>query len=124
MALEACSRGAHVTVLEKNREAAEQIRRAAHALAVSDRVFVWCGDAFRWRGATVPVFDGVLLDPPYADDLARWVERFLPLARSWLVLEHSARRGAPPDPRSGSLPRTRRYGDTSLSFYALSSGEE
>lgn len=114
---EAVSRGAApAVVLERARGAVASLRRNLEDLGLEERVTVVHTDALRWDPGPER-FDVVILDPPYKEDPATWVHRFLPLARLWLVLEHASRVGAPPDPRTGEAPRTRRYGDTALTLY-------
>lgn len=114
LALEAWSRGAAVTVVERDRAALAAIR--ANAAALGATIEIRAGDI----GAvarSVGRFDGVLVDPPYdmaADDA---LEILAPLTGEWLVLE-SAVTDEPPAARAGlSLDRRRRYGGTMLTVY-------
>lgn len=118
LALEALSRGADdIVVLERAGEAARRIRQAVTGLPEAGRVRVLCVDALRWE-VSEGAFDVVFLDPPYEQDLAPWVQRFWPVARRWLIVEHATRTRPPAAPEG--LHRTRRYGDTSVTWYARS----
>jgi 16S rRNA (guanine966-N2)-methyltransferase len=116
LALEALSRGASdATLVEAAREALDAIRANVKSLAVEDRVRVVAGDVReavrRLRGP----FDLVLADPPWT--LVEEGEAPRALAeRGLVVLEHASRS---PSPTIEQLAErsTRRYGDTSLTFY-------
>lgn len=114
MALEAASRGASpVVVCERDRRVAAALQKTARGLGVA--LELRFGDArATLRGGT---WDLVFLDPPYADDPARWVEAAQAAAVRVLVIEH--RSGRPVPERAGALvrERQRRYGDSTLSLY-------
>jgi len=115
LALEAAGRGAdRVVVLDRSPRAVHAIREAARSLGIADRVEVRRVDALEDPPPEGP-FDLVVADPPYGEPLAPWLERLRPLARSWFVLEHAARDEPPGLAEPGV--RTRRYGDTALTFY-------
>jgi 16S rRNA (guanine966-N2)-methyltransferase len=128
LGIEALSRGAaHVTFVDSAKPALAAIRANLRELQIADaRVTLHAGDAVafagRAAGASSP-WNLVLVDPPYASDLAVRAATALALAPgalaagATLVIEHD-RRHAPPD-ALGSLLRTdeRRYGDTHVSFY-------
>lgn len=113
LALEAWSRGAEVTVVERDRAALRRIQENARALGAEVRIVA--GDVLRLAD-TLGAFDGVLVDPPYAMPPGPALEALAPLARSWLVLETDAGTDAPP---TGSLQLDRRrvYGGTALAVY-------
>ena len=75
-------------------------------------------------------FDLVLIDPPYVDTagleaaLARLSEPGLLSPQAWVVAKHFWR-SAPPE-RVGLLAsvRTRRFGETALTFYRLAATQE
>jgi 16S rRNA (guanine966-N2)-methyltransferase len=127
LALEALSRGAdEATIVERAREALDAIRHNVRSLSIEGRTRVIAGDVrdalLRLQGP----FDLVLVDPPWAlvdtgevsrvlDELARTA---LLSPQAVLVLEHSSRTSSPAAFSGGLLHfDTRRYGDTSLSFY-------
>ncbi len=126
LAFEALSRGAATaTLVEPARAALASIRENARALGLEPRVRVVAAPVERAASALLagPPFDLVFADPPYAlvasGEAPRAIAAVLvgllsPDAR--LVLEHG--KGDDPPPLDGlALSSTRRYGDTSLSFY-------
>jgi 16S rRNA (guanine966-N2)-methyltransferase len=125
LGIEALSRGApHATFIESGKQAIKTLTQNLADLGVADRSLVLTGDALRVVArplADRPPFKLVLVDPPYASDLAVKVVTALPPAHLAdgvvIVIEHD-RRNAPPD-ALGSLVRTdeRRYGDTLISLY-------
>jgi 16S rRNA (guanine966-N2)-methyltransferase len=126
LGLEALSRGAaHVTFVDAAKPALAAVRANLAALGVRDRHTIVAGDAVAIAAHHVPPAPWrlVLIDPPYASDLAIRAASALPRAHladdAVIVIEHD-RRHAPPD-TVGSLLRTdeRRYGDTYVSFYRL-----
>ncbi|MBN1335587.1 MAG: RsmD family RNA methyltransferase [Deltaproteobacteria bacterium] len=115
LAIEAAGRGADlVVILDRSPRAVRAIEKAVLALSLAGRVQVRRADALR---DPLPdrCFDLVVADPPYGSPLEPWLDRLRPLARAWFVLEHAARQAAPGQADSGV--RTRRYGDTALTFY-------
>ncbi len=117
LAFEAASRGAApVLVVERQREAARQIRASAMELGLEEaQLRVLQSDAIqvmrsgRW--------DLVLLDPPYAEDPLLWATRAEPVVGRLLVVEHRATRQLPERIGALALDRARTYGDTTLSLY-------
>ncbi len=133
LGLEALSRGAASAVLvERSKEALDAIRTNVAALGVGARVRVLpmtVERAARTLAAGAGAFDLVLVDPPYADvasgDAARALDAVVRVgalrAGARVVLEH-AKGDAPPPIDGLALLDTRRYGDTSLSFYEATPG--
>jgi len=121
LGLEALSRGAARAVfVEKDRGAAQALRRNVDDLGVADRTEIVISDALAFLRRRADAFRWVFIDPPYKTDLARRVLDLLServTEDSSIVVEHD-RRNAPADAH-GSLLRTdlRRYGDTEVSFY-------
>lgn len=127
LAFEALSRGAaHATVVESARPALQAIDANARALGLVSRVRVVPTAVERSVVAirrTGP-FDLVFADPPYAlvtngvapRALAELLDGESLAPGASLVLEHAKADAAPPLPGL-RLDDTRRYGDTSLSFY-------
>ncbi len=119
IALEAASRGAApVTVTERAPLALAAI--AANIATMKVAIDVRPLDASTLaspEGIPKLEADIVYLDPPFEDDIAMWITRLAPCARTVLVAE--ARDGATFPERAGHLPldRTRRYGDTLLAIY-------
>lgn len=122
IALEALSRGAQsATCLEHDGRAAALIAANAAACGVSNRCIIVRGavpEAVSRQHLGAP-FDLVVLDPPYD---APWLAAAVAAAGTvvtpdgQVVLEHAAR-VAPPEVPGLVLARTRRAGDSALSFY-------
>jgi 16S rRNA (guanine966-N2)-methyltransferase len=114
LGLEAWSRGARVTIVEKDRRILADIRARADAIGAD--VITRPGDALA-LGATLGRFDGVIADPPWALDVGPIAAALGPLATRWFVLEADAKTTAPD--RLGALPldRMRSYGRSNLWVY-------
>jgi len=122
--IEALSRGAaHVTFVDSAGGAVAAIRSNLATLGLAEHATVLVGDAVALAARHVPPapWQLVLVDPPYASELATRAVLALPRTslapEPVIVIEHD-RRNAPPE-SLGSLLRTdqRRYGDTLVSFY-------
>jgi len=115
LGLEALSRGASkVTFIERDREAAGQLRETA-ALLARDRATVVNADALAWLADTPTAHDIVFLDPPF--DSAVLAESMQTLeSRGWLKPEASiyvempAKQGPPALPETWYPHRTGRAG--------------
>jgi 16S rRNA (guanine966-N2)-methyltransferase len=127
MALEALSRGAASALLvESSRAAVEAVEANVDALGCRAIARWITGDVAKVgrRIASDGPFDLVLADPPWAlvdAGVAPAAMAFLVAAgvladSAWVVLEHAART-PPPDVEGLFRGETRRYGDTSLTFY-------
>lgn len=127
MGIEALSRGAaHAVFVEQAGSALGALRRNLRDLALEDRAEVIPLPVARaLRGFAGRGFELVFADPPYAhladaaESLAalwRVADALAPEAR--LVLEHAAR-DQPPVIADVPTERTRRYGDTAVSFYVV-----
>ena len=113
LSFEACSRGAEVTTVERNRSVARQLAGAASVLGV--KIDLRVGDA---RNAMASAeWDVVRLDPPYSDDPVEWAGSAAPAARSLLVGEHSSSSQMPAAIGMLELEKSRKYGDSTLSIY-------
>ncbi|HEX6308845.1 MAG TPA: 16S rRNA (guanine(966)-N(2))-methyltransferase RsmD [Longimicrobiales bacterium] len=116
LGLEALSRGAaHVTFVESGAGPLRALQSNITRLGAAAEVDVVRADAMRYAGSLpAAAFDIALADPPYdSGGAARLVTHFaaVPFARV-LCVEHRTREALP-------LPhgaRTRRYGDTALTF--------
>jgi 16S rRNA (guanine966-N2)-methyltransferase len=127
--IEALSRGAAAaTFVERDQAAAAVISANLAATHLADRGRVIRADAIgylRGRAAADGPFDVVLVDPPYADtglmDEALAClgnsEPLLLTRACWVVAKHFWR--TPPAAAAGLLAsvRTRRFGETALTFY-------
>lgn len=124
--LEALSRGAGEAVfVERDARAVAALRENVAALDVGGAARVRRGDVLRELEALYTAgerFDIVFLDPPYDTGLAATTLEALGgggllLAEGLVVAQHFTKR-APPE-RLGALQafRTRRFGETTLTFY-------
>ena len=118
LGFEALSRGADsVTVCERHRGHARQIKASAAALKVSIDLRVSDASAVMAGGA----WDLVLLDPPYDQDPLEWAQRAAAATRSVLVVEH--RPGVEWPEQLGHLvcDTVRRHGDSALAIFRVGS---
>jgi len=124
--LEALSRGAAEAVfVERDARAVAALRENIEALGVKAAARVKRGDVLRELEALYRAgerFDVVFLDPPYdAGLLETTLETLggggLLLPEGWVIAQHFTKRA--PAERTGSLFafRTRRFGETTLTFY-------
>lgn len=112
--LESWSRGAAVTVFERDRKAFQGI--VARGKQVGATWTVRQGDVLR-EAATLSPFDGVFADPPYGTDPAAVIAALGRLARAWFVLEVPAEAEVPEAAGALPLDRRRSYGITDLVIY-------
>ena len=116
LGLEALSRGAsHAVFVEQGPPALRSLRANLSALGADARVEVVRGDALKYvAGLEAGRFDVAFADPPYAQGFAKALaEAFaaVPFA-GLLCIEHGRNDDIPELPGA----RTRRYGDTALTF--------
>jgi len=112
--LEAWSRGARVTVFERERRAWQGIVAAGKALGAEWTVRH--DDVLR-RAGSLGQFDGVFADPPYGTDPEAVIGALGPLAKRWFVMEMEAGAEVPEKAGELGLDRRRRYGKTELVVY-------
>jgi 16S rRNA (guanine966-N2)-methyltransferase len=136
--IEALSRGgARAVFVERDRAAAAAIAENLARTGFSNRGSVVRADVAAYlagRAASDGPFDVVLVDPPYAqtDVLAGTLACLatppaagaLLTSHAWVVTKHFWRN--PPPPAEGLLAsvRTRRFGETVLTFYRLAGAQE
>jgi 16S rRNA (guanine966-N2)-methyltransferase len=115
LGLEALSRGAaHVSFVERDREAAGRLRETAELLA-RDRSAVVHADAAAWLARAPIAHDIVFLDPPFDSGLPAGMLQTLE-SGGWLAtaasiyIETPAKQGPPAIPASWYLHRTGRAG--------------
>jgi 16S rRNA (guanine(966)-N(2))-methyltransferase RsmD len=124
--LEALSRGAaSVTFVEQDARAVAALRDNVRALGVADLARVRRGEVLREIPALYRAgerFDVVFLDPPYEaglvdETLAALGGGGLLLPEAWVIAQHFTKRA--PAETIGVLAafRTRRFGETTLTFY-------
>ncbi len=122
LGLEALSRGAeHATFVERAPAALRVLAANIAALGAGDRTEVVRQDALRYAGNLTAAarFDLAFADPPYGEGAADALLRLFaerPFARL-LAVEHAVRDPVPE--LEGA--RTRRYGDTALTFVPANS---
>ncbi len=126
LGIEALSRGAtRVVFVENSRPALDALRRNLDTLGLHVSTVVVSSPVLRAvRGlSSRGPFDLVLVDPPYANlaeavqVLELLMEQHLFSDEARVVLEHASRDAAP-DLKGMTFRTTRRYGGTSVSFYA------
>lgn len=129
--LEALSRGAaHATFVESDARAVSALRANVAALGLGALVRVRRADVLRELPALYRAgerFDIVFLDPPYQGDLVETTLDALAgggllLAEGLVVAQHFTKRA--PAATLGALAafRTRRFGETTLTFYRAAPG--
>jgi 16S rRNA (guanine966-N2)-methyltransferase len=116
LGLEALSRGAeHAVFVEQSPAALRVLREIGGALGAGARAEIVRADAVRYAGELAPgAFDLAFADPPYGAGLAEAVAAAFvrtPFA-ALLTVEHGAGDRLPEVPDA----RSRRYGDTWLTF--------
>lgn len=124
LAIEALSRGAAEAIAVENAPMAlRALRQNLASLELENRCRVYATTVARSvRALSTEPFDLVLADPPYAEvaDAARAIDAFVSAGglreEGRVVIEHAARDEAPRLAHVRCL-RTRRYGDTAVSFY-------
>ena len=132
--IEALSRGAaHAVFVERDRTAARVIGENLEHARLAARGRVACSDVVAYLGGPAAAdgpFDVVLVDPPYADTdlmsaaLERLGAREPALLRpnAWVVAKHFWRTSPPPTVGLLASVRTRRFGETGLTFYRPTAG--
>jgi 16S rRNA (guanine(966)-N(2))-methyltransferase RsmD len=127
--IEALSRGAaHAVFVERDAVAVRTIGQNLTKAHLADRAYVARADAIAYlndRAAADGPFDLVFIDPPYAEPgllesaLARLGAPPAPLltATAWVVAKHFWRSSPPTAVGLLASVRTRRFGETVLTFY-------
>lgn len=132
-AIEALSRGAaHATLVDRDRGAIAVIAANLERTHLADRATVVRAEALGWLAAEAPAvgpFDVVFLDPPYAETalLRRALDRLgaspdpahprLVAVDGWVVAKHFWREALPERVGLLASERSRRFGETALTFY-------
>ena len=117
--IEALSRGAaHATFVEHHRPAAQTIRDNLARTGLATQATVEVGDVVRVLGASGDQWDVVVLDPPYEErrlegPMGAVTPHIAP--HGIIVVKHFWRTTVPDTP-SLAVTRTRRFGETALSF--------
>ncbi len=123
LGIEALSRGARrADFVEQNRKCCDAIRQNLEAAGFLSRSRVYCLSVDRALNVLDRTYDVVLLDPPYDDASlpatldALFVSQLVGPGTT-VVVQCSTRQRLPADLREFHLQKTRRYGDTSITFY-------
>ena len=115
LGLEAWSRGAEVTIVERDRRAVRAIRANVSGLGADVRVIA---ADLRAASTQLEPFDIVLADPPYAEPPAPLLALLAPLVEGQLVLESDKDTHPPASGAGLALVKSRTYGGTRLTVYA------
>ena len=125
MGIEALSRGAaHCEFVESDRDQVQVINENLRMTKLHERGTVIHGYSERVLATLNPTYDLMLMDPPYSRPFPENIVRMiadLGLVSSQdglLVVGHSSRVSVPLTCGTLSLQQDRRYGDSSLAFYA------
>jgi 16S rRNA (guanine(966)-N(2))-methyltransferase RsmD len=118
--LEAWSRGARATVLEREPRVARGIERRVAALAADVEVRI--GDALR-IAAGGGTWDVVFADPPWDTDFDAVVAALAPVAQRSLIVEADVRSRVPM-PAGFDLDRERTYGRTAMWVFRRSAPDD
>jgi len=132
LGIEALSRGArHVDFVENEPQALRALERNLEAVGAGDRTKTWRLDLRRGLKRIVPALEAadlILLDPPYGGALARSSLEALSAVRFSrpvrIVVEHHAKDMLPEEVGPLERTRERRYGETQVSTYRVSSQGE
>jgi 16S rRNA (guanine966-N2)-methyltransferase len=130
LGIEALSRGAaHADFVEADRRQVAVVRANLKATKTADRANVIQSTVENALARLRTRYDFILMDPPYKEPFPTAVVKKIGdlnlLAEEGLaIVGHATREKAPE--RCGRLVRTqdRRYGDSSLAFYAVTNSEE
>jgi 16S rRNA (guanine(966)-N(2))-methyltransferase RsmD len=124
--LEALSRGAaHVTFVEQDPRAVAALRENVDTLGVGPLARVRRADVLREIPALYRAgerFDLVFLDPPYDAGLVEQTLEALGgggllMAEAWVIAQHFTKRAPATEVGKLAAFRTRRFGETTLTFY-------
>ncbi len=123
LGIEALSRGAsRVDFVERNARSCDVIKDNLKRTGLISQATVYCCSVNRALSIIAKAYDVIFLDPPYSDTsldsvLGSLFESHLVAETSTVVVQHSTRQPLPQSYGPFHLTKSRRYGDTSLSFY-------
>lgn len=123
LGIEALSRGAsRVDFVERNARSCDVIRDNLKKTGLLSQATVYCCSVNRALSIIDKAYDVVFLDPPYSDAslgdvLDSLFESHLVAQASTVVVQHSIRQPLPQRYGPFAVAKSRRYGDTCLSFY-------
>ena len=123
LGIEALSRGASwVDFVEHNARSCTVIKENLERTGFTSQAKVYCCSVTKALSILSKEYDVVLLDPPYSDTslvstLNSLFDSCLVGGTSTVVVQHSTRQPLPEEFRQSRMVKSRRYGDTSISFY-------
>jgi 16S rRNA (guanine(966)-N(2))-methyltransferase RsmD len=123
LGIEALSRGAsRVDFVERNARSCDLIRDNLKKTGMLSQASVYCCSVNRALSFIDRAYDVIFLDPPYSDTslggvLGSLFESRLVSPTSTVVVQHSTRQPLPQRYGQFAVTKSRRYGDTCLSFY-------
>lgn len=123
LGIEALSRGAcWVDFVERNAKSCAVIRDNLKKTGFTSKAAVYSCSVNRALAILDKIYDVVFLDPPYSDTslgstLNSLFESQLIGEMSTVVVQHSTHQSLPQEFQSFHVAKSRRYGDTCLSFY-------
>ena len=112
MGIEAYSRGAVVTICENRKSAFLGIKKTIHHEKLDIQVHYGSVATILDRG-----WDIIFMDPPYRVVPQPWLEQAAVHVQQVLVFEHSSRTVMPEHVQNIRKCKSKRYGDSMLSFY-------
>lgn len=123
LGIEALSRGAcWVDFVERNAKSCAVIRDNLKKTGFTSQAAVYCCSVNRALAILNKLYDVVFLDPPYSDTslgstLSSLFESQLIAETSTVVVQHSTHQSLPQEFKPFHVAKSRRYGETCLSFY-------
>jgi 16S rRNA (guanine966-N2)-methyltransferase len=123
LGIEALSRGAsRVDFVERDARSCDLIRDNLKKTGMLTQASVYCCSVNRALSFIDKAYDVIFLDPPYSDTslggvLGSLFESRLVSPASTVVVQHSTRQPLPQRYGPFAETKSRRYGDTCLSFY-------
>lgn len=125
LAIEALSRGAaHVECVEKNKKSLRIIRQNLEKLKIVDEIQVHPVDVLRFvQSYQGPMFDVVLVDPPFTQKMAHSVMEVIAKSQVWaretlVVIESSSQERIDDDYGPFKLLDRKSFGDKCVSFFS------
>jgi len=112
MGFEAYSRGAMVTICENRKSAYRGINRTINNEALDIDIFF--GSVTQVLDRT---WDLIFMDPPYHFEPSYWLEKAASKVQETLIFEHSSKTEMPARVHELYKSKSKRYGDSMLTFY-------
>jgi len=118
MGIEAYSRGALVTICENRKSAVRGIKRTIKEQGLD--ISIVCGSVAQVLDRK---WDLVFMDPPYHFAPSFWLEQAASKVQETLIFEHSAKTKMPLRVHELYQIKSKRYGDSMLTFYEPANGK-